>query len=87
MYAAKENGRNNFLFHTAEMKTQSIERLMLENSLRRATRAQRAVAALPTQAEPQAGDISGVEAWLRWQHPEFGLLLPIISFRSPRRPI
>src|SRR5262249_58712800 len=36
MYAAKEAGRNTFLLHSEEIKTQSIERLMLETGLRRA---------------------------------------------------
>jgi len=49
MYRAKEHGRNNFQFYTAEMNSKVNERLALENSLRRALEREEFVAALPDQ--------------------------------------
>jgi len=76
MYAAKEEGRNNFLFHSREIKTQSIERLMLETSLRRALERNELVLYYQPKFDLSRGGISGVEALLRWHHPDLGLLLP-----------
>jgi len=76
MYAAKEDGRNNFLFHSREIKTQSIERLMLETSLRRALKRNELVLYYQPKRDLSRGGISGVEALLRWNHPDLGLLLP-----------
>ncbi len=76
MYAAKEAGRNTFLLHSDEIKTQSIERLMLETGLRRALERNEFVLHYQPKRELGSGGISGVEALLRWQHPELGLLQP-----------
>jgi len=76
MYFAKEEGRNNFLFHSRELKTQSIERLMLETSLRRALEGNELVLYYQPKRDLKRGGISGVEALLRWHHPDLGLLLP-----------
>ena len=76
MYAAKEEGRNNFLFHSRQIKTQSVERLMLETSLRRAVERNELVLYYQPKRDLNRGGISGVEALLRWQHPDLGLLAP-----------
>ena len=76
MYAAKEAGRNTFLLHSDEIKTQSIERLMLENGLRRALERNEFVLHYQPKRDLKGGGISGVEALLRWQHPDLGLLQP-----------
>ena len=76
MYAAKETGHNSFLLHSDETKTQSIERLMLETGLRRALERKEFVLHYQAKRELDGGLISGVEALLRWQHPDLGLLLP-----------
>ncbi|HKD38536.1 MAG TPA: diguanylate cyclase, partial [Pirellulales bacterium] len=76
MYAAKEAGRNTFLLHSEEIKTQSIERLMLETGLRRALERNEFVLHYQPKRNLRAGGISGVEALLRWQHPDLGLLQP-----------
>ncbi len=76
MYRAKEQGRNNFCFYSAELNLHTAEKLALEASLRRALeRAQFRVFYQP-KIEMASGEITGVEALLRWQHPELGLLLP-----------
>ena len=76
MYAAKEAGRNAFLLHSDEIKTQSIERLMLETGLRRALERGEFVLHYQPRLDLGRDSISGVEALLRWQHPDLGLLLP-----------
>ena len=76
MYAAKEAGRNTFLLHSDEIKTQSIERLMLETGLRRALERNEFVLHYQPKRDLKGGGISGVEALLRWQHPDLGLLQP-----------
>jgi diguanylate cyclase (GGDEF)-like protein len=76
MYAAKEAGRNTFVVHSEEIKTQSIERLMLETGLRRALERNEFVLYYQPKRDLKGGGISGVEALLRWRHPDLGLLLP-----------
>ena len=76
MYAAKEAGRNTFLLHSEEIKTQSIERLMLETGLRRALERNEFVLHYQPKRDLKGDGISGVEALLRWQHPDLGLLQP-----------
>ena len=76
MYAAKEAGRNTFLLHSEEIKAQSIERLMLETSLRRALERDEFVLHYQPKRDLKGDGISGVEALLRWRHPDLGLLQP-----------
>jgi diguanylate cyclase (GGDEF)-like protein len=76
MYGAKENGRNNLRFFTEEMNAQAVERLTLENSLRLALDKQELFLMYQPQVEIATGRITGLEALLRWQHPELGLVPP-----------
>jgi diguanylate cyclase (GGDEF)-like protein/PAS domain S-box-containing protein len=76
MYGAKENGRNNFRFFTEEMNAQVVERLTLENSLRLALDKQELFLMYQPQIEIATGRITGLEALLRWQHSELGLVPP-----------
>ena len=76
MYRAKEHGRNNFQFYTAEMNSKVNERLALENSLRRALERREFVLHYQTKVDVNTGAIVGAEALLRWNHPGRGLLLP-----------
>ena len=77
MYAAKEAGRNNFQFFTPELRAQTTERLKLIDSLRQAlaTGEQLHLVYQP-KFGVEGGDLVGVEALLRWQHPEYGLVPP-----------
>jgi diguanylate cyclase (GGDEF)-like protein/PAS domain S-box-containing protein len=76
MYSAKQDGRNTFHFHTAEIHAISVRALRLENGLRRAL--ERGQMQLHYQPQRSLGDgrIVGAEALLRWQHPEFGWVSP-----------
>jgi len=76
MYLAKEEGRNGFRFHFQDITTQSIERLTLEASLRGALERQELLLHYQPKQDLRHGGISGVEALLRWQHPDLGLLPP-----------
>ena len=76
MYRAKEHGRNNFQFYTAEMNSKVNERLALENSLRRALERKEFVLHYQSKVDLKTGAIVGAEALLRWNHPERGLMLP-----------
>jgi diguanylate cyclase (GGDEF)-like protein/PAS domain S-box-containing protein len=76
MYCAKESGRDNFRFFTADMNDQVVERLTLENSLRLAIGREELFLMYQPQMDIATGRITGLEALLRWQHPELGLVPP-----------
>jgi diguanylate cyclase (GGDEF)-like protein len=76
MYRAKAQGRNNFQFFTSEMNRVVTERLMLEHSLRRALERKELLLHYQPMVNLKTGAIGTVEALLRWQHPEHGLILP-----------
>jgi predicted signal transduction protein with EAL and GGDEF domain len=76
MYNAKQNGRNNFQFFTDDMNTQVVERLTLENSLRLALEKEELFLMYQPQMDMATGAITGLEALLRWQNPDLGLVPP-----------
>jgi diguanylate cyclase (GGDEF)-like protein len=76
MYRAKEHGRNNFQFYTAEMNERVNERLALENALRRALERQEFILHYQQKVDMKSGAIVGAEALVRWMHPEWGLVRP-----------
>lgn len=76
MYCAKDQGRNAYHYFKPEMDVHALERLMLENALRRAIERDELVLYYQPQVAADDGRVIGCEALVRWQHPEFGLLLP-----------
>jgi diguanylate cyclase (GGDEF)-like protein/PAS domain S-box-containing protein len=76
MYRAKAVGGNRFHFYAAEMNARSLERLDLENGLRRAIDNDELVVFYQPQLSLHTGEIIGAEALVRWQHPERGLVMP-----------
>ena len=76
MYRAKEMGKNTYQFYSADMSARAFERLTLESSLRRALDRNEFRLYYQPQVDVETGVIIGVEALLRWQHPEFGLVMP-----------
>ena len=76
MYRAKESGRNTYEFHTREMSAKAAERLALRNQLRRASEDEEFVLYYQPQTDLLTGEIVGVEALLRWQHPDLGIVGP-----------
>lgn len=76
MYGAKEAGRNNYQFFVQEMNVRALERLMLENALRRAVEREELSLHFQPQIRAQDGGLTGCEALLRWNHPEIGAIPP-----------
>ncbi|MBI5320233.1 GAF domain-containing protein [Bradyrhizobium sp.] len=77
MYLAKEDGKNGFRFFSRDVKVQSIERLTLETALRRALERDQFSLHYQPKVDMLTGQITGVEALLRWQHPDFGMVSPM----------
>lgn len=77
MYLAKEDGKDNFRFYSDEVKTQSIERLILEADLRHALEGNQFLLHYQPKVNLVTGQITGVEALLRWRHPRLGVLPPM----------
>jgi diguanylate cyclase (GGDEF)-like protein len=76
MYLAKEDGKNGFRFFSKDVKTQSIERLSLESALRRALERDQFSLQYQPKVDMASGQITGVEALLRWTHPDLGNVSP-----------
>src|SRR5229473_449864 len=76
MYHAKENGRNNFQFFKAEMNVKAVERQSLEGNLRRALERKEFLLHYQPKVNLDTGEITGVEALVRWQQPDRGLVPP-----------
>ncbi|MEW5914778.1 MAG: EAL domain-containing protein [Gemmatimonadota bacterium] len=76
MYRAKNCGRNSIEFAASGLTTRVKERVALEAALQQAISRNQLVVFYQPQIDVQTGHIMGVEAQLRWQHPERGTLLP-----------
>ena len=76
MYCAKEYGRNHFRFYTTDMNALAIERFAMEGALRRAVEREEFILHYQPQVDIKSGRVIGVEALLRWNHPERGLVPP-----------
>ncbi|MEW6313965.1 MAG: EAL domain-containing protein [Pseudomonadota bacterium] len=76
MYYAKEMGRNHYQFFTGELNVRIHEKLLLENALRLAVERNEFCLHYQPQIDIGSGKQVGVEALLRWKHPELGLIFP-----------
>jgi len=77
MYKAKDLGKNNYQFYSVGMSTKAFERLTLESSLRRALDQDEFVLHYQPQVDVKSEKIIGVEALIRWMHPDLGLVSPL----------
>jgi diguanylate cyclase (GGDEF)-like protein len=77
MYQAKEEGKNNFQFYSEKLNANSLERLTLESTLRHALERQEFELHYQAKRDTVNGEITGVEALLRWQHPDLGEVAPM----------
>ncbi len=76
MYQAKEQGGNCFQFYTANMNDKAYEYLVLETSLRHALEKEEFQLYFQPQIDLHTHNIIGIEALLRWENPDRGLLMP-----------
>jgi diguanylate cyclase (GGDEF)-like protein len=76
MYQAKEDGKNGFRFFIRQVKNQSIESLALETALRHALERRQFALHYQPKVDMMSGLITGVEALLRWTHPDLGAVPP-----------
>jgi diguanylate cyclase (GGDEF)-like protein len=76
MYDAKAKGRNNYQFFSHELNAKAQERLSIETYLRLALRRDEFLLYYQPRVSFKTGQITGVEALIRWQHPRHGLLVP-----------
>ena len=76
MYHAKQNGRNAFRFFSPEMNAHVVERVQIENKLRQALANGEFMLEYQPEVDIASGRTIGVEALIRWRHPERGLLQP-----------
>jgi len=77
MYHAKDQGRNNYQFYRESMNITTIERLDLENKLRKALDKKEFVLHYQPQLDTRTKKIIAVEALVRWKHPDKGMMLPM----------
>jgi diguanylate cyclase (GGDEF)-like protein/PAS domain S-box-containing protein len=76
MYHAKEHGRGNYQYFSADLHSRAVERLSIETALRRALDRDEFELHLQPQVRMADSQVVGMEALLRWNHPEQGLLGP-----------
>jgi diguanylate cyclase (GGDEF)-like protein len=76
MYQAKEGGKNNFQFYARSRNVNTLERLTLEASLRHALVREEFYLLYQAKRDILSGRVTGMEALLRWQHPDLGTVLP-----------
>lgn len=77
MYRAKGQGGNIYHFYSAEMNKHTFERVALESSLRHAIERDQLLLHYQPKVDMRTGRITGVEALLRWQHPDLGIVSPV----------
>ncbi len=76
MYKAKEAGRNAFRFYSSEMNVATLKHLLMESGLRRGLGAREFILHYQPLVHIESGVTIGVEALIRWQNPEVGLIPP-----------
>ncbi|MDX9836869.1 MAG: EAL domain-containing protein [Azoarcus sp.] len=76
MYQAKAAGRNAYRFYDIQFSRDVSDRLVLENELRLALEHKQFILHYQPQFDVHSGEITGIEALLRWQHPQHGLVPP-----------
>jgi diguanylate cyclase (GGDEF)-like protein len=76
MYKAKNNGRNNYQFYTEDMTERALERIVLETKLRQSLEKNEMNVYYQVQVDATDDSVIGMEALIRWRHPELGIVSP-----------
>ncbi|WP_018391925.1 bifunctional diguanylate cyclase/phosphodiesterase [Bacillus sp. 37MA] len=76
LYAVKEQGRNGYLFFHPDMEERSLERILLENELKKAIQQKQFYIEYQPKMNLTSGQLIGMEALVRWNHPELGRISP-----------
>ena len=76
LFRAKQQGRNNYQYYSNDMNARAIERLDMETRLRHALENEEFILYYQPQLDLQQGRVVGVEALIRWAHPDLGLVPP-----------
>ena len=76
MYRAKQAGRNTYRFFDEQMNVDAVEHLSMRNGLRKALERREFVLHYQPQIDLASNALVGVEALIRWNHPEFGMIPP-----------
>jgi diguanylate cyclase (GGDEF)-like protein/PAS domain S-box-containing protein len=76
MFQAKERGRNNYQFYTRDLNQRVQEKMRIDNALRTALERGEFLLHYQPQLDLQSGRVVGMEALIRWQHPEMGMVSP-----------
>jgi diguanylate cyclase (GGDEF)-like protein/PAS domain S-box-containing protein len=77
MYRAKEHGRNTYKFYSSDLSVKAFQRLNLETALQQALDRDEFVLFFQPHVDTAQGKIVGMEALLRWKHPDLGLVSPV----------
>ena len=76
MHFAKEQGRDNYQFYSRAMNATALEKLSMESQLRKALEREEFLLHYQPKVQPSTGRIVGLEALIRWRHPELGMVAP-----------
>ena len=76
MYKAKDEGRDNFQFYSSKMTSLALQRITIEHNLRIAIKEDQFLVYFQPQMDAITNKITGMEALIRWEHPELGLIYP-----------
>ena len=76
LHRVKENGKNDYMMHSGDMDPIALKKLTIQHDLRKALQNREFVLYYQPQYDLASGQIVGLEALVRWQHPERGLLSP-----------
>jgi len=77
MYEAKDSGKNTYRFYNSKMTELAFERVLLENNLRKAIEHKEFEAYFQPKIDARTDKVIGLEALIRWNHPELGLIPPV----------
>ena len=83
MYAAKSSGGDGYALFEPQMEASALDQLNLQKDLRHAVELGQLQLYYQPKMGGQNGEIRGMEALLRWNHPERGIISPEVLFRSP----